>query len=70
MKKIHKSFIMKKIHKSFNKYIDGICSGFAEYLEVDPNIVRLLYILFGLFFPITAIIFYIVMMLTMPDWNE
>lgn len=42
---------MKKLYKSrSNKKISGICGGIAEYLDVDPTIIRLIFgigILFG-----------------------
>jgi len=31
-----------------NKKIAGVCGGIAEYLEVDPTVVRVVYILFTL----------------------
>ena len=41
--------IMKKICKSKDqKLICGVCGGIAEYLDVDPTIVRLLWVAFSL----------------------
>lgn len=35
---------MKKLYKSnTNKMLTGVCGGFAEYLGLDPTIVRLIY---------------------------
>ena len=40
---------MKKLYRSrINKKLCGVCGGFAEYFEIDPTIVRLLLIIFGL----------------------
>ena len=40
----------KKIYKSStNKMIDGVCGGIGEYFNVDPTIIRLLWVAFALF---------------------
>ena len=37
----------KKLYRSSrNKVIAGVCGGVAEYFNIDPTIVRLLWILF------------------------
>ena len=37
---------MKRLYKSnTNKMIDGVCGGVAEYLNLDPTIVRLVWVL-------------------------
>ena len=37
----------KKLYKSNdNKMIDGVCGGIAEYLDIDPTMVRLGWVLF------------------------
>ncbi len=39
----------KKLNKSNkNKMIAGVCGGIAEYFNVDPTIVRLIAVVFGL----------------------
>ena len=35
----------KKLYRSTNKKIFGVCGGIAEYLDVDPTIVRLITVL-------------------------
>ncbi len=38
---------MKKLTKSSsNKMVDGVCGGIAEYLGIDPTLVRLAWVLF------------------------
>jgi phage shock protein C len=40
---------MKKLYRSTsNKMLGGVCGGIGEYLDVDPTIIRILWILFGL----------------------
>ena len=39
----------KKLYRNTsNKMIAGVCSGLAEYLNIDPTIVRLIWALIGL----------------------
>ena len=40
---------MKKLYKSKgNRYIAGVCGGIAEYFNVDPTVVRVLWVIFSL----------------------
>lgn len=57
---------MKRLYKSRkNKVIDGVCGGIAEYFDVDPVLVRILFVLF-FFVGGSAIIAYIVGMIIIP----
>ncbi|MBR4621949.1 MAG: PspC domain-containing protein [Ruminococcus sp.] len=39
---------MKRIFRSKrNRMICGVCGGIGEYMQMDPNVIRLLAILFG-----------------------
>lgn len=38
----------KRLHKGTDKMIDGVCSGIAEYFNIDPTLVRLAWVLFSL----------------------
>ena len=39
----------KKLYRNTsNKIIAGVCSGLAEYLNIDPTIIRLIWALIGL----------------------
>ncbi len=56
----------RKLYKSRrNRFIDGICGGIAEYFEVDPTIVRLLWVLVTLLGG-SGIILYIIGMIVIP----
>ena len=58
----------KKLVRSTNKMIAGVCGGVAEYFDIDPTLVRVIYAALTLFtaaFP--GVILYIVMMLLMPQ---
>lgn len=40
----------KKLYRSqSNKMIAGVCGGLADYINIDPTVVRLLWVLFGFF---------------------
>ena len=40
----------KKLYKSrTDKKLDGVCAGIAEYLDVDPTLIRLVWVLATLF---------------------
>lgn len=58
----------KKLYRSEeNKMIAGICSGFAEYFNMDPTLVRLFFVLLALItagFPV--ILFYIIAYFVIP----
>lgn len=39
---------IKRLHRSStNKIIGGVCGGIGEYFNVDPTIIRLVWLLFG-----------------------
>ena len=56
---------MKKLYKSNNRMICGVCAGIAEYLGIDPTVVRLLWAALGL--TGTGIVLYIIAALVMPE---
>ena len=40
---------MKRLYRSkTNRIIAGVCSGIAEYFDIDPTLIRLLWLLFSL----------------------
>jgi len=57
----------KKLYRSnTNKMIAGVCGGVAEYINIDPTIVRLLWALFGLAGG-TGVVIYIIAAIIMPS---
>jgi phage shock protein C len=65
---------MKELYRSAtSRVLGGVCGGIGEYLDIDPNIVRLVLIvvlLFGfltLFWPLFIIVLYIVAWLLLPE---
>lgn len=62
--------IMKKLVKSSDRRLLGVCGGIAEYFNVDPNVVRLLWVLFCLLGG-SGILAYIIAAVIMPgEYNE
>ena len=58
---------IKRIYRSRNnRMIAGVCAGLAEYVEIDPTIVRLLFVL-GLFAGGATFWAYLVTMLVIPE---
>jgi phage shock protein PspC (stress-responsive transcriptional regulator) len=57
----------KKLYRSDDKILAGVCSGIAEYFEIDPTIVRVLYILATVFTGFVAGIFgYLICWMIIP----
>lgn len=49
-----------------NKMIAGVCGGIGEYLNIDPTIVRLIYVAISLAYGF-GILLYIIMALLIPS---
>ena len=61
---------MKKLCKSNkNRKICGVCGGIAEYLNADPTLIRLAFILISMAAG-SGLLAYIVAALIMPEANE
>ena len=56
----------KKLVRSSNKKIAGVCGGLAEYFNMDPTIVRIVYLLLTIFTAFAGVLLYIILMLVMP----
>ena len=61
----------KKLRRSNNKMLAGVCAGIAEYLDIDPTVVRVVYATLSLFsagFP--GILLYLILMILMPQNDD
>lgn len=59
---------MKKLTKSSTDVkIAGVCAGIAEYFDIDPTIVRVLYLIFTFVGAGSPIILYFLLAVIMPD---
>lgn len=58
---------MKRLYRSrTNRIIAGVCGGIAEYSNIDPTIVRLLWLLVSLLWG-AGIIAYIIAVIIIPE---
>ena len=62
----------KKLYRSKkNRMIAGVCAGLAEYFNIDPTVVRLIYILLTIFTAIAPfVIIYLIMWIIIPNQTE
>ena len=57
---------MKKLYRSqSNRMLAGVCAGVAEYLNVDPTVVRVIWALASLFW--AGLLAYIVCAFIIPE---
>ncbi len=60
----------KRLYKiEAGKKLCGVCGGIAEYFDIDPTIVRLLWVIL-IFCAGTGILAYFVAAIIMPNKNE
>ncbi|MBR6643660.1 MAG: PspC domain-containing protein [Lachnospiraceae bacterium] len=58
---------MKKLHKSQSeRKLCGVCGGIADYLNMDPTVIRLLWVLFSMAGG-AGILAYIIAAVIMPE---
>jgi phage shock protein C len=57
--------MVKRLVKG-EKKLFGVCSGIANYLNVDPTVIRILFVIAAVFFG-TGILLYIILAFIMPD---
>ena len=58
--------IMKRLVKSSDRRLLGVCGGIAEYFNLDPNVVRILWVVFCLLGG-SGVLAYIIAALIMPN---
>ena len=62
---------MKKLYRSPNRIIAGVCGGIADYFDVDPTLIRVIYMILSLFsaaFP--GFLLYIILMIMIPNYDK
>jgi len=57
---------MKKLYKSNNRMICGVCAGIADYFNIDPSIVRVLWAVLALAAG-TGVLAYIACAIILPE---
>lgn len=61
---------MKRLVKSNNRMVCGVCAGIGEYLNVDPTVIRLLWVIFSIASFGTGLLAYIIAALIMPEAQD
>ena len=57
----------KKLYRSrSDRRIGGVCGGLAAYFNIDPTLIRLLFIL-GLLFVGGTLVAYLILMIVIPE---
>lgn len=57
----------KKLYRSANRILGGVCAGLAEYWNVDPTFIRVVFAVL-LFVPMVPVILpYLLMWLIIPE---
>lgn len=59
------------MYRSSNRIIAGVCGGIAEYLDVDPTVIRVLYAVLSIFsvgFP--GLLLYLILLVLIPNEGE
>jgi len=60
----------KKLYRSStDQKLCGVCGGLAEYLDVDPTIIRLLWVIFT-FFGGAGLLAYIICAIVVPKQDQ
>ena len=60
--------IEKKLLKSaVNRMICGVCGGIGEYFNVDPTVIRRIWVILSFFSAGAGIVIYIIAAVIMPD---
>lgn len=67
MQKQKKQMTMKKLYRSnTNRKLCGVCGGLAEHFDIDPTIMRLLFVFLTLFVG-GGLLIYIICALVIPN---
>ena len=61
--------MQKRLCKSNNnKVLFGVCGGFAEYFNMDPTLMRILWIIFACVYGSGVLIYFICALIMPNDW--
>ena len=62
---------MKRLYRSSDRIVAGVCGGIAEYFDIDPTLIRVVYVILSLFsvaFP--GVLLYIILMILIPNYGQ
>jgi len=58
----------KQLKRSLNdRMLAGVCGGLAQYLGLDPSLVRIVYAILTVFTAFAGVIIYILMWIIVPE---
>ncbi len=57
----------KQLCRSNNRILGGVCAGLAEYIDIDPTVVRVIYVLLTFFTAFSGVLIYVILLLVMPQ---
>lgn len=57
----------RKLYKSRNRVLCGVCGGIGEYFNLDPTVVRLLWIIFSVLGG-CGVLAYIIAAIVIPEY--
>ena len=59
---------VKRLYRSSdNRVFAGICGGLGEYFDVDPTVVRVVYVLLSLLTAFMGVLIYIILLFVIPN---
>ena len=62
---------MKRLYRSPNRIVAGVCGGIAEYFELDPTLIRVVYVTLSLFsVAFSGVLLYIILMILIPNYDQ
>ncbi len=56
----------KKLRKNDDRMIFGVCGALAEYFNMDPTLVRILFVI-GFFLGLIGLLFYLILAIVIPS---
>jgi phage shock protein PspC (stress-responsive transcriptional regulator) len=57
----------KRLTRSHNKMIAGVCSGIADFFDLDPTLVRVAYVLLCVCTFFSGVLAYLILWIVMPE---
>jgi phage shock protein PspC (stress-responsive transcriptional regulator) len=58
--------VQKRLTRSKEKMVAGVCAGLANYINIDPTIMRILFVLIA-FAGGASVLVYLIMWIVMPE---
>jgi phage shock protein C len=56
----------KRLYRSKEKMVAGVCSGLADYFDIDPTIIRILFVVIA-FAGGASLLAYLIMWIIVPE---